>query len=115
MTNVIFSLRNSVYQSVTIHGHADYADEGEDIVCSAITSAVQFLHLLLEDQWHIQTQTQVQPEDAFIRIALPPDLSALPLQSAQQAFQALRMHYEEMEANYAQFIHVTEVQNDAEN
>ena len=41
MTRVTFYLSHEQIEAVDLLGHAGYADEGEDIVCAAITSAVQ--------------------------------------------------------------------------
>ena len=40
MTKVTFSLQEDKILAVDILGHAGYAEEGEDIVCAAISSAV---------------------------------------------------------------------------
>ena len=40
MTKVTFSSQGAKLLSVDILGHAGYAEEGEDIVCAAISSAV---------------------------------------------------------------------------
>ena len=50
MTKVVFRRdKEDMISSVDILGHAGYADEGEDIVCAAITSAVQLTHIILND------------------------------------------------------------------
>ena len=53
MTKVTFSLQEDKILAVDILGHADYAEEGEDIVCAAISSAVMLTHALLYDVQHI--------------------------------------------------------------
>ena len=47
MTKVTFSLQEDKILAVDILGHAGYAEEGEDIVCAAISSAVMLTHALL--------------------------------------------------------------------
>ena len=56
---------------------------------------------------------EVDQEATFIRIVLPDGLTADEAREAQHALRALRVHYGELEKEYAQFIHVTEVQHDA--
>lgn len=112
MTEVVFSRSaDGLLSSVDIKGHAGYADEGEDIVCSAITSAVQLTHILLDDIYGLVFDTVVEQEGAHIHIYLPDDAR----EAGQDALTALQMHYNEMQENYAEFITVTEVHNDAEN
>ena len=47
-----------------ILGHAGYAEEGEDIVCAAISSAVMLTHALLYDVQHIPVDTLIEDEGA---------------------------------------------------
>ena len=57
MTKVTFSLQEDKILAVDILGHAGYAEEGEDIVCAAISSAVMLTHALLYDVQHIPVDT----------------------------------------------------------
>ncbi|MGE4548610.1 MAG: ribosomal-processing cysteine protease Prp [Intestinibacillus sp.] len=113
MTRVVFTKQRGGFKSVGITGHAGYAEEGEDIVCAAITSAMQLLHILLDDVLLIDIDTEVDQEATFIRVTLPDNMTAEEDREAQHALRALRVHYGELEKEYAQFIHVTEVQHDA--
>ncbi|MBP9995901.1 MAG: ribosomal-processing cysteine protease Prp [Lachnospiraceae bacterium] len=38
MTEITFVKSNDKYRGFECHGHADYADEGEDIVCAGISA-----------------------------------------------------------------------------
>ena len=58
MTKVTFSLQEDKILAVDILGHAGYAEEGEDIVCAAISSAVMLTHAAslqpwLSSAWHV--------------------------------------------------------------
>lgn len=110
MTQVTFSLsHDQQITAVDIAGHAGYAEEGEDIVCAAISSAVQLTHALLTDVQGLAADTLVEDDGAHIRITLP----ANELAAGQDGMQALRLFYTELAAQYSQFINVMEVQNDA--
>lgn len=111
MTRVVFTrMPDGAVGAVDIQGHAGYAEEGEDIVCAAATSAVQLTHILLEDIRGLVFRTTVDQEGAHIRIALP----AGARERARDAMEALLVHYNEMQENYAEFITVLEVYSDAE-
>lgn len=112
MTRIIFH-RDGEGQiaCVDLQGHAGFADAGEDIVCAAITSAVQLTHVLLEDVWKLAFDTEADQEGTHIRLSFP--LSAR--ERAQSALEALRIHYSELQENYADFIQVMEVHSHAEN
>ena len=38
MVKVVFKRRNNIIESFELKGHADYADKGQDIICSAISA-----------------------------------------------------------------------------
>ena len=112
MTRVVFTrMPDGALATVDIQGHAGYAEEGEDIVCSAITSAVQLTHILLDDIRGLVFRTTVEQEGAHIRIELPVGAR----EGAKDAMEALFVHYNEMQENYADFITGLEVYSDAEN
>ena len=110
MTKVTFSLQGDKILSVDILGHAGYAEEGEDIVCAAISSAVMLTHALLYDVQHIPVDTLIEDEGAHIRFTLPKDT----VERGQDALQALKLHFSELEQNYSDFLNVMEVHTDAE-
>ena len=111
MTNVTFSSREDKLLSVDILGHAGYADEGEDIVCAAISSAVMLTHALLFDVQRIPVDTLIEDDGAHIRITLPQGAG---MERGQDALRALRLHFTELEQNYSEFLSVMEVHTDAE-
>ena len=95
MTKVTFSLQEDKILAVDILGHAGYAEEGEDIVCAAISSAVD---------------TLIEDDGAHIRFTLPKG----DVERGQDALCALKLHFSELEQNYSDFLNVMEVQADAE-
>lgn len=110
MTKVTFSLQGDKILSVDILGHANYAEEGEDIVCAAISSAIMLTHALLYDVQRIPVDTVIEDEGAHIRITLPKN----GVERGQDALRALKLHFSELEQNYSEFLNVMEVQTDAE-
>ncbi len=110
MTKVTFSSQGGKLLSVDILGHAGYAEEGEDIVCAAISSAVMLTHALLFDVQHIPVDTLIEDEGAHIRITLPQGAG---LERGQDALMALKMHFAELGQNYSDFLNVMEVHADA--
>lgn len=113
MTQVVFKKSRGKLQAVLVSGHADYADAGEDIVCAAITSAVQLTSILLDDVLLLDPDMTVDEQSAAISITLPAGLSGETEREAQHFMLALKLHLQSLEKEYAQFINVMEVQNDA--
>ena len=73
MTRVTFyrSRKDDLLTAVDLIGHAGYAEEGEDIVCAAVSSSVQLIHALLYDVQRIAVDTL----DRGRRRTHPPDAS----------------------------------------
>ena len=111
MTKVTFSSRGDMLLSVDLLGHAGYAEEGEDIVCAAISSAVMLTHALLFDVQKLPVDTLIEDEGAHIRITLPQGAG---LARGQDALNALRLNLTELEQTYPEFLSVMEVHADAE-
>ncbi|MFR4414413.1 MAG: ribosomal-processing cysteine protease Prp [Butyricicoccus sp.] len=86
MTKVTFSLQEDKILAVDILGHAGYAEEGEDIVCAAISSAVMLTHALLYDVQHIRSILLSRMTE---RIALPKG----DVERGQDALCALKLHF----------------------
>ena len=89
MTKVTFSLQEDKILAVDILGHAGYAEEGEDIVCAAISSAVMLTHALLYDVQHIPVDTLIEDDGAHIRFTLPKG----DVERGQDALCALKLHF----------------------
>ena len=110
MTKVTFSLQEDKILAVDILGHAGYAEEGEDIVCAAISSAVMLTHALLYDVQHIPVDTLIEDDGAHIRFTFAERRCG----TRTGCTCALKLHFSELEQNYSDFLNVMEVQADAE-
>lgn len=74
MTTARFYLTGSRIDAVEVSEHAGYAEEGEDIVCAAVSANLDLTSCLLEDVMGLAIRTEVDEENARIRIELPNDL-----------------------------------------
>ncbi len=54
----------------TVSGHAGYADDGYDIICSAISAVTQTALLGLERHLKIHPSYDVNQEDGVLKVAL---------------------------------------------
>ena len=72
MTKIILK-KDSVfgYSEFVISGHSGYSDEGSDIVCAYISSACELIMSILIDELHIEAETDIDSESAFIRLSIP--------------------------------------------
>lgn len=112
MTKILFRRDDDgLISSVDLCGHAGYAEEGEDIICAAISSAIQLTHALLSDVQGLVFDTTIEEDGAHILLSFPENVR----EAAQAGLTALELHYTEMQENYSEYIQVTEVHYDAEN
>ena len=49
MTTVTFYMEGERIVGFTVQGHSGYADEGSDIICAAVTSAVRLTECAVND------------------------------------------------------------------
>jgi len=102
LVRVNFKTHKGQLVSVDVRGHSGYAEEGNDIVCAAVSSAVMLTHALLYDVQRIPVETVVEDEGARIYIALPEN----GIEQGQDALRALKLHFTELEENYSEFLNV---------
>lgn len=102
MIETAFKSLGKYIVSVDAKGHSGFAEEGQDVVCAAVSSAMMLTHALLYDVKHIPVKTVVENDKAHIYIALPESH----LSVGQDALCALKLHFTELEENYPDFIKV---------
>ncbi len=72
MLTVIFSRdSHNRLSSVFAHGHAGWADEGDDIVCAAVSAILQAARLGLEAHAHVALQ--VTQQKGHLQMEVPPE------------------------------------------
>ena len=60
MTEVTFHTEASRIVGFEVKGHSGYAEEGEDIVCAAITSAVRLTEATINDVLGLEASVKVR-------------------------------------------------------
>ncbi len=89
-----------------ISGHAGYADKGEDIVCAAVTSAVQFSANAITEIAAIDAD--VRAGDNRISLTLPDKTSGDGADyAAQVILEALLLHLRTLSEQYRGTIRIT--------
>jgi uncharacterized protein YsxB (DUF464 family) len=103
MILVEFTGAGDALSGVNLTGHADYADAGEDIVCAAVTSAVQMTANGITEILKIPLPLTV--EENLISFTLPQEVDT----TARAFLLALRLHLEILSQQYENTIAITEV------
>jgi len=109
MTTVTFSSQGSRITGFEVKGHSGYAPEGEDIVCSAITSAVRLVECTINDVLGLEASVKVKEKDASISLKLPASLGQTNESTCQALLTGLMVHFVELAEEYPQHISVMEV------
>jgi len=104
MTTVTFFHKDDALLGFRAGGHAGYADEGEDIVCAAISSAVGLAECQLTDVLHLPAEVTVDEQTTEVSVRF-----SEPCGPAQPALQALRLYLTALAEEYPRFLKILEV------
>jgi len=100
MIQAQFFRSNGFYTSFSIEGHAGYADCGQDIVCSAVTSAVMTVLNGITECANIRADIEVSDNEITLNLAERKE-------TAECFLSALKLQLELIEEEYNGTIHIT--------
>ena len=109
MTIVTFHSEGRRIVSFEVKGHSGYAQEGEDIVCAAITSAVRLTECTINDVLGLEASVKVREKDTSITLKLPGGLGETNEDTCQALLAGLMVHFIQLSEEYPDFISVMEV------
>ena len=109
MTTVTFHTEGKRITGFDAKGHSGYAEEGEDIVCAAITSAVRLTECAINDVLGLEAAVKVREKDASITLKLPAKLGQTNESTCQALLTALMVHFVQLAEEYPDYISVLEV------
>ena len=91
-----------------VSGHSGYAENGSDIICAAVSSAVSFAETLINDSYHANAKVEVEPETARVRLILSNEDTV-----CRKVLEAFERHMREVASEYPKYIEIMEVQSNA--
>ena len=100
MIKVTFFTSDNGITGFESSGHSGYADEGSDIICAAVSSAVYMTVNTLTDI--VRCQAKVNVSDGKMSFHVTTKLS-----EAQQILEGFKLHIEALAADYPNNIKVT--------
>ena len=100
MIKAQFFRSNGFYTSFSISGHAGYADSGQDIVCSAVTSAVMTALNGITECTDTKCEVEALENEIVINLAERKDI-------AEAFLSALRLQLEYIHDEYDGTIKIT--------
>ena len=90
----------------TVQGHSGYAEEGSDIVCAAVTSAVRLTECAVNDILGLEASVRVKEES--ISLKLPGGLGETNESTCQTLLTALMVYLAQLHEEYPENIIVLE-------
>lgn len=77
MIQAQFFKAGSILTGCEVSGHAEYGDAGEDIVCAAVSSAVQTVSNLITEIYKLPARVHADPDTATISIQVEAEASGV--------------------------------------
>ena len=111
MTTVRFRTEGNRVTGFDSAGHSGYAEEGSDIVCAAVSTAVKLAECTINDVLGEHAKTRVNEEEARITLTLPATCESE--EAVQAVLSGMMLTLCSLRDDYPDYIEVLEVQNDA--
>jgi uncharacterized protein YsxB (DUF464 family) len=108
MTTVTFHLEDGRVTGFDSVGHSGYAEEGADIVCAAVTSAIRLVEATVNDVLGLCAAVKISEEDAGIFFRLPGGLSVSAEGTCQSLLMGLIVYFTQLHDEYPDNIEVLE-------
>ena len=109
MTTVTFHTEGRRIVGFEVKGHSGYAQEGEDIVCAAITSAVRLTECAVNDVLGLEASVKVREKDTSITLKLPNGLGQTNESTCQTLLTGMMVYFTQLQEEYPDNIIVMEV------
>ena len=108
MTRVEFFDQDGRITGFCCSGHSGYAEEGEDIVCAAITSAIRLVEATVNDVLGLAASVHVDARETKISFRLPGGLSATAESTCQALLTGLMVYLTQLHDEFPDNIEVLE-------
>ena len=108
MTKVEIFNQDGRINGFSVSGHSGYGEEGADIVCAAVSTAVQFAECTISDVLGNRCKTKVNEEEARITLTLP--ATCEDEDAVQAVLTGMMLTLCELRDQYPEYIEVMEVQ-----
>ena len=108
MTTVRFRTEGNRVTGFDSAGHSGYAEEGEDIVCAAITSAIRLVEATVNDVLGLAAAVRVDERETKISFRLPGGLSASAARTCQALLTGLMVYLTQLRDEFPDNIEVLE-------
>ena len=101
----VYRTKEQLIYGFQLSGHAGYAEEGSDIVCSAVTilvfNTINAIERLTEAGFSCEAD---EKKGGFIKVMLPDEKKGTSNHDAQLLLQAMVLGLKDMETEYSSYI-----------
>lgn len=104
MTTVSFDLQGERIVGFTVRGHSGYAEAGEDIVCAAVSSAVNLVNATVNEVLGLAASVKVREE--YVSLRLPGGLSETDEATCQNLLAGMMVYLSDLHQEYPSFLEV---------
>lgn len=104
MTMVTFYSKGSRLTGFQISGHSGYAEQGADIVCAAITSAVRLTECAVNDVLGLGAAVRVEESDAFLSLKLPGSVGEVNESICQTLLASLMLYLHQLHEEFPEHV-----------
>ena len=104
MTKVKVVRKNHKIVSFSCDGHADYGEEGEDIVCAALSSITQTAVLGLLQVALLPIEYKIDSKNALLEVKLPKSLSQKERNDADMILETMFLGVSDLSTEYGRYI-----------
>ena len=108
MTTVTFYTEGSRITGFDASGHSGYAQEGEDIVCAAVTSTVRLIECVLNEVMGLCASVKVNEKTALISLRIPGSLGQTAESTCQTLLTGMMVYLTQLHSEYPDYIEVLE-------
>ena len=107
MTRVEFFNQNGRITGFCCQGHSGYGEVGTDVVCAAVSTAVNFAECTLNDVLGANAKVRVNDEEARVTLTLP--ASCEDEEAVQAVLTGMMLTLSALRDEYPDYIEVLEV------
>ena len=108
MTNITITRKQKKIVSIVCDGHTDYGEEGEDIVCAALSSIVQTAVLGIMQVAQIAAEYKIDPKIPLASLTLPQNLTQQERNNADMILETMYLGIADLQAEYGRWVKLTE-------
>ncbi len=98
MTTITFHSAANRLDGFVVEGHSDYADEGSDIVCAAVSSVVLMTECTINDV--LGLAAPVKQRDGYVSLKLPGGLGQTNEHTCQNLLTGMMVYLEALSVEY---------------